>query len=288
MKFVYHIHSEEMLKTFLQRHNYSKKTISAIKRDGALIINRQPVTVRYMLKKDDQLIVKLPEEVPSTYLRPSNKHIEILYEDTYLIIVSKPVHLNCTPSREHPHDSLIERVMYYLNHSTNKVQYVVPHIVTRLDRNTTGIVIFTKHGHIHHLMSTFEIDKRYICVCYGKTKEQSMIEAPIGRNKDSIITRCITPSGKHAKTEYKTLSSHHSASLCEVKLHTGRTHQIRVHFKHIGHPLIGDDLYDGFHPRIQTQSLQCYKVKFRHPIYNKEIEIILDYKNLEKIYQSVN
>ena len=69
MKFVYHIHSEEMLKTFLQRHNYSKKTISAIKRDGALIINRQPVTVRYMLKKDDQLIVKLPEEVPSTYLQ---------------------------------------------------------------------------------------------------------------------------------------------------------------------------------------------------------------------------
>ena len=288
MKFVYHIHSEEMLKTFLQRHNYSKKTISAIKRDGALIINNQPVTVRYMLEKDDHLTVQLPDEVPSTYLLPSNKHIEILYEDTYLIIVSKPVHLNCAPSREHPHDSLIERVMYYLNHSTNTVQYVVPHIVTRLDRNTTGIVILTKHGHIHHLISTFEIDKRYICVCHGKTKEQSIIEAPIGRNKDSIITRCITSSGKYAKTEYKTLSSHQSASLCEVKLHTGRTHQIRVHFQYIGHPLIGDDLYDGFHPHIQTQSLQCYKVKFIHPIYNKEIEITIDYKNLEKIYKNIN
>ena len=113
------------------------------------------------------------------------------------------MHLNCAPSREHPHDSLIERVMYYLNHSTNKVEYVVPHIVTRLDRNTTGIVIFTKHGHLHHLMSTFEIDKRYICVCYGKTKEQSMIEAPIGRNKDSIITRCITSSVNMQKLNIK-------------------------------------------------------------------------------------
>ena len=101
-------------------------------------------------------------------------------------------------------------------------------------------------------------------MCYGKTKEQSMIEAPIGRNKDSIITRCITPSGKYAKTEYKTLSSHDSASLCEVKLHTGRTHQIRVHFKHIGHPLIGMTYMIVFILRFKHNLYSVIKVKFRH------------------------
>ncbi|BGE82875.1 RluA family pseudouridine synthase [Staphylococcus petrasii] len=293
MRFVYDIEHEETLKSFLQRHHYSKKTISAIKLNGALIINKLPVTVRKLMQQDDQLVVELPQEYPSEYLIPSSTPIEVIYEDDYLIVVAKPTQLNSTPSREHPHDSLIERVLYYLNHSSPKQnevddrhlqQNIVPHIVTRLDRNTSGIVIFAKHGHIHHLMSTINVDKRYICVCYGPTQENGIIEAPIARDDNSIITRTVSPTGKYAKTSYKTLKHNHKASLCEVTLHTGRTHQIRVHFDFIGHPLVGDDLYNGSHPKINTQSLQCYKVRFIHPIYNKEIEITIDYKRLEYIY----
>ncbi|MCE5096430.1 RluA family pseudouridine synthase [Staphylococcus devriesei] len=287
MKFVYSIHQEEMLKLFLQRHNYSKKTVSAIKRNGALIINEKPVTVRKVMYPGDQLTISLPQEEPSTYLIPSDKKIEILYEDAYLIVVSKPSQLNSTPSREHPHDSLIERVLHYLNESHISNETVVPHIVTRLDRNTRGVVIFSKHGHIHHLMSTLEIDKRYMCVCFGRTQEEGTIEAPIAREDHSIITRKVASSGKYAKTGYKTVKANQNASLCEVKLYTGRTHQIRVHFSYIGHALVGDDLYQGYHPRIHTQSLQCYKVRFKHPIYNREIEITMDYKQLEAIYNQL-
>ena len=102
---------------------------------------------------------------------PSRNPIEILYEDDYLIIVSKPNYLNSTPSREHPHDSLIERVLYYLNVGQLIDTSIVPHIVTRLDRNTKGIVIFAKHGHIHHLMTTSAIDKRYMCMLWSNAIE---------------------------------------------------------------------------------------------------------------------
>ncbi len=246
------------------------------------------------MQQNDQLVVELPQEYPSEYLIPSSTPVEVIYEDDYLIIVAKPIQLNSTPSREHPHDSLIERVLYYLNHSSLKQEdekpsqkNIVPHIVTRLDRNTSGIVIFAKHGHIHHLMSTIDVDKRYICVCYGKTNERDIIEAPIARSDNSIITRKVSSTGKYAKTSYITLKHDNKASLCEVTLHTGRTHQIRVHFDFIGHPLVGDDLYNGSHPTINTQSLQCYKVRFIHPIYNKEIEITIDYKQLEYIYNTL-
>ncbi len=284
MKFEYVIQHNEMLKSFLQRHQYSKKTISAIKHNGALIINNNHVTVRKMMMPGDELTIALPNETPSTYLIPSRNPIEILYEDDYLIIVSKPNYLNSTPSREHPHDSLIERVLYYLNVGQLIDTSIVPHIVTRLDRNTKGIVIFAKHGHIHHLMSTRTIDKRYMCVCYGQMPLNGVIEEPIARDSHSIITRKVDTSGKYAKTSFETVVAKPEASLCEIKLHTGRTHQIRVHFNYLGHPLVGDDLYGGSHPKIHTQSLQCYKVTFIHPIYNREIEIEIDYKWLQNIY----
>lgn len=284
MKFEYVIQHNEMLKSFLQRHQYSKKTISAIKHNGALIINNSHVTVRKMMMPGDELTIALPDETPSSYLIPSRNPIEILYEDDYLIIVSKPNYLNSTPSREHPHDSLIERVLYYLNVGQLIDTLIVPHIVTRLDRNTRGIVIFAKHGHIHHLMTTSAIDKRYMCVCYGQMLLNGVIEEPIARDSQSIITRKVDASGKYAKTSYETVMAKPEASLCEIKLHTGRTHQIRVHFNYIGHPLVGDDLYEGSHPEIHTQSLQCYKVTFIHPIYNREIEIEIDYKWLQNIF----
>lgn len=154
----------------------------------------------------------------------------------------------------------------------------------RLDRNTKGIVIFAKHGHIHHLMTTSAIDKRYMCVCYGQMQLSGVIEEPIARDSQSIITRKVDASGKYAKTSYETVMTKPEASLCEIKLHTGRTHQIRVHFNYVGHPLVGDDLYEGSHPEIYTQSLQCYKVTFIHPIYNREIEIEIDYKWLQNIF----
>ena len=118
-----------MLKSFT-RQQYSKRQLAPLNIMALLIINNNHVTVRKMMMPGDELTIALPNETPSTYLIPSHNSIELLYEDDYLIIVSKPNYLNSTPSREHPHDSLIERVLYYLNVGQLIDTSIVPHIVT--------------------------------------------------------------------------------------------------------------------------------------------------------------
>lgn len=136
--------------------------MSAIKNNGALIVNDEPVTVRKQLMPNDILEIHLPREIPSVNLIPYARKLEVLYEDAFIIIVTKPNNQNCTPSREHPHESLIEQVLY---HCQEHGENINPHIVTRLDRNTTGIVIFAKYGHIHHLFSKGNL-KKYILALY--------------------------------------------------------------------------------------------------------------------------
>ena len=225
MILTYQIVQSEPVKTFLKNQDYSKRTLSAIKLNGALLLNGSPVTVRHVMNKGDRL--------------------EVIYEDAYLIIVNKPQMQNCAPSREHPHGSLVEQVLAYY---TKKGEKINPHIVTRLDRNTSGLVVFAKFGHVHHLFSKVKFKKEYVALAYGHTQSSGVIEAPIARRSDSIIKREVNDKGKYAKTVYQRLMQNETASLCKVKLLTGRTHQIRVHFEYIGHPLIGDDLYGGNHP----------------------------------------
>lgn len=270
MHFLYNIQGEESVKAFLQRHSYSKTTMSAIKNNGALLVNGHQVTVRAVMYRGDQLKVQLPKEIPSENIAPFDAPLNILFEDDFLIIVAKPAHQNIAPSKEHPHESLLEQVYAY----TWQNNEVIPHVVTRLDRNTSGIVIFTKHGFIHHLMSQQSIDKRYLCICHGNVQSSDVIEAPIARDPSSIIQRQVSPNGKYARTSYTSLKQKNGYSLCEVKLMTGRTHQIRVHFQHIGHSLVGDDLYGSTRKDMQRQLLQCYQVAFPHPITNEQINIV--------------
>lgn len=284
MKFTYQITQQETVKTFLARHDFSKKTVSAIKQNGALIVNGQHVTVRKVLMPEDTLVIHLPREIHSSNLIPFHRPIEIIYEDDYIILVTKPNNQNCTPSREHPHESLIEQVLHYCQ---DKGENINPHIVTRLDRDTTGIVIFAKYGHIHHLFSKVKLEKVYTCLANGKTKLNDVIEANIRRSSDSIITREVSEDGKYAKTAYEVLTQNDNYSLCKVYLHTGRTHQIRVHFQYIGHSIVGDSLYGGSHEWVQGQTLQCTQVNFVHPITNKDIEITIDYKNLLNLFNEL-
>ena len=116
--------------------------------------------------------MRLPKEVPSANLVPYLKPLDILFEDDYIIIVFKPNGQNCAPSREHPHESLVEQVLGYLQ---DKGENTNPHIVTRLDRNTTGIVLFAKYGYIHYLFSKINMNKKYICLAHGLTKSSDVI-----------------------------------------------------------------------------------------------------------------
>nr|WP_243722091.1 RluA family pseudouridine synthase [Macrococcus goetzii] len=266
----YTIKEATTLKTFLQNQRYSKKSLSAIKQNGALLVNEHPVTVRANISQDDTLTVRLPDEIRSPYLITNHFPIEILYDDSFMIIVNKPSFMNTIPSQLHPHNSLLEAVYGYLE---QKFDNSVLHPVSRLDRNTSGIVVFAKHQLIHHLL-TNEIEKHYLLICLGEMKPKGNICMPIERSDTSIITRQVSVYGQNARTEYQLLQYNKimNISLVKARLHTGRTHQIRVHFYTLGHPLIGDTLY-GNDKKIDRHALHANEVRFNHPIYGNQINI---------------
>lgn len=266
----YAVTEQITVKEFLQHHQYSRKSISAIKQNGALLVNGRHVTVRYTMHKNDEFIVQLPVESRSPMLISSHIPISVHHNDDYLIIVSKPPFMNTIPSRQHPHDSLIEAVYGYLeSHGDSSVL----HPVSRLDRDTSGLVVFSKHQLTHHLL-TGKIEKYYHLLSSGLVKDRGNYVYPIDRASDSIITRTIDINGQHARTEYQRLhyNAEYDISFVRVKLHTGRTHQIRVHFSCASYPLIGDSLYGG-KPLLNRQALHAAEVRLNHPITGEALHI---------------
>jgi len=260
MELKFQVTEQMLLRTFLAEQAISKKSLSAIKLNGALLVNGKEQTVRAHVEPGDIVTVRLPAETPSASLEPSARPLTILYEDEALCIVNKPAGVSTMPSQLYPHDSLVERVLY---HFMQKGITGIPHIVTRLDRQTSGVVIFAKHQLIHHWMTGI-IDKLYLCAVTGYLTARGTIDLPIRRKSESIIERVTAPDGKPALTSYLTLIRHHY-SVALVRLHTGRTHQIRVHFKAIGHPLLGDTLY-GTDNSVERQALHAFQVTFKHPV----------------------
>lgn len=268
----YKVTSSMTLKEFLYDKGISRKSLSAIKQNGALLVNSENMTVRSLIQEGDKVTVCLPNELPSHNLKPFKMDLKVLFEDEWFIIVSKPALINIAPSREYPHHSLVEAVLYHMNKNEEQT---IPHIVTRLDRGTSGIVIFAKHQLLHHMISKTTLNKYYLAIVHGIVKQKyGQIEAPIGRAKHSIIEREVSEEGKFAHTEYEYLKDDKRNSLLKLKLLTGRTHQIRVHLAHIGHPIVGDSLYGYENKEICHQLLQCYNVEFKHPITMEKINII--------------
>ena len=201
-----------------------------------------------------------------------------MYEDAYFLIVNKEINLPSIPSRNAEDESLLERVNYYFR---EKNINSIPHIVTRLDKNTSGLVLIAKHRHIHALFSNMEIDKYYTALINGKIEQHGIIEAPIRRVSSSIIEREVGEDGEYAKTEYW-LEKHNlknNVSIVKLKLYTGKTHQIRVHMKYLGYPLLGDELYGGDVSLISRQALHCSNLAFIHPIIGEKINVSVNLPN---------
>lgn len=287
MKLKFIVKEQIILREFLIKKEISKKTLTRIKfdKDGSIKVNGQEQNVRFLLNTDDSVEITLPSEQFSDNVRFINEKINILYEDEYLLVVDKPKNLPTIPSRNNEDESLLEYINYYFK---NNNYTTVPHIVTRLDKNTSGIVLVAKHRHVHAMFNNVKFEKYYLALAHGKTPDNIIIEANIAREENSIITRKVDASGDYAKTELTTIKyiQDKNCSLIKLKLFTGRTHQIRVHCKHIGHPLLGDELYGGNTLYIKRHALHCNNIIFQHPITKKEINIISelhnDMKNLIK------
>lgn len=266
------------IKSFLAKQGISKKMLAKIKfQGGKITVNLQEKNVRYELQLGDQLEISLPKEEPHELLQVDNYPLSIVFEDEHLLIVNKPAGVPSIPAQYHPNGTMANRVKYYLQSQNYENQVV--HTVTRLDKDTSGLMLFAKHGFAHakldQQLQKKQLIKKYTALVSGKHHElplHGVISQPIARQEGSIMKRTIDPEGKYAKTEFWVKRQLTEASLVDIQLHTGRTHQIRVHFESLGCPLLGDDLYGGDSSHlIDRQALHCQELIFMHPFTGKEL-----------------
>ena len=194
----------------------------------------------------------------------------IAYEDDYLLIIDKPAGMLVHPTVNECGCTLYDYVTEYYQRKGITANI---HPVSRLDRHTSGLVIFAKEPIIQHWLSQQQMDKEYLAIVTGELpNDEGIIEAPIARKEGSIIERCVSENGKYAKTSYKLLAKRKDLSLLQVKLFTGRTHQIRVHMAYIGCPLFNDNLYGTPGPQSR-HALHAFKLRFIHPVSDTPVEI---------------
>lgn len=289
MKFSFTADRRAKVKTFLKSHDVSKALLAKVKfKGGNIWVNGVEQNAIYLLDVGDVVTIEIPDEESHETLTPIKHDLNIVYEDEHFLIINKPHGYASIPSILHSNTIANFVKNYYVERDYPNKQV---HIVTRLDKDTSGLMLFAKHGYAHarldKQLQQKTIQKRYYALVSGQGQlpDEGEIIALIARPDDSIITRCVHPSGKYAHTSYKVVARYGDVALVDIQLHTGRTHQIRVHFSHIGFPLLGDDLYGGrMDCGIQRQALHCHSIRFLDPftseINHQEINLTDDFDSV--------
>ena len=267
------------IKDFLLSNNISSKAISTLKKqvDG-ILVNGKGQFNNYKLQPNDILSINLDENNDYENIIATKMDLNILYEDDDIVIVNKSADITVHPSKKYFTNSLVNGLTYYYQ---NKNMDVKLHCITRLDKETSGCVLFAKNRIAANCLSNMvkqkEISKTYLSLASGKvSKQHFLISAPISRISKGNILRCVDfQTGKEALTECFLLEYYPSndISLLKCLLHTGRTHQIRVHLQYINHPIVSDSLYNKSCNLLLRQGLHCYNIKFIHPISHQLIDV---------------
>ncbi|HFI0464003.1 TPA: RluA family pseudouridine synthase [Streptococcus suis] len=278
--FLYQADQPKLIKHYFHDLDLPRGFTTAVKFQGQILKNGQPVSVRASLHAGDRLTLIAADEKGHDSVIPSFTPIEVVYEDRDILVVNKPYDLVSIPSIKDPDSSMANRIKGYYVSKDYPDQVI--HIVTRLDRDTSGLMLIAKHRLCHALLDRAiqagGIQKYYYALS-TRTDWQAhgLIDAPIARSQESLITRTVHPSGKSALTEYWLAQSFEGGSLLKLQLHTGRTHQIRVHLTWMGGPLIGDDLYGGpLSPELSRQALHCGELNFIHPFTKAPLQLKQD------------
>lgn len=267
------------IKDFLLSNNISSKAISTLKKqvDGILVNGKVQFT-NYKLQPNDILSINLDENNDYENIIATKMDLNILYEDDDIVIVNKSADITVHPSKKYFTNSLVNGLTYYYQHKNMDVKL---HCITRLDKETSGCVLFAKNRIAANCLSNMvkqkEISKTYLSLASGKvSKQHFLISAPISRISKGNILRCVDfQTGKEALTECFLLGYYPSndISLLKCLLHTGRTHQIRVHLQYINHPIVSDSLYNKSCNLLLRQGLHCYNIRFIHPISHQLIDV---------------
>ena len=282
MEFKYIIENSEYktVKDVLKNYFFiSSRLLLKLKRNKKIFLNN--VYCNNLAKNisvNDTVSFSLDQEEDNSNIVATNIPLNIVYEDDCLLIINKQPNVAIHPSMLHYDNSLSNGVKFYFD-SIGLKKKIRP--VNRLDRNTSGLVIFAKNEYVQEFlikqMQNNAFSKEYLAILEGILNEKKgTIIAPIARKKDSIIERCIDESGDFSITHYKVIKEFNNLSLVNFKLETGRTHQIRVHSSYIGHPILGDDLYGNKSSLICRQALHSYKISFTHPKTRKKICFEID------------
>ncbi|RBW69951.1 RluA family pseudouridine synthase [Bacillus taeanensis] len=266
-------HEGLLLRDFLRHEKQISRTLlTDIKfKGGKIVVNGKEERVRYEVNVGDQIEVYFPKEQRSETMKPIHLPLTIVYEDDHFLLVNKPPNITTIPSRQELNVSLAQAVLYYYE------QHHIPstiHVVNRLDRDTSGLVLIAKHRYVHDLLSKQQKQKTmkrtYLAFVHGIVeKGKEKINRPIGRKEGSIIEREVREDGQAAVTHYQVLEQWKQYALLALSLETGRTHQIRVHMASLQHPLLGDTLYGGRRDFINRQALHSHTLTFYHPFLEK-------------------
>ncbi len=264
-----------------QKFDLSNRLFTKLIRDKRIFVNGVNIDTRLKVTENDVITIDLNYEEDNSNIVSKQMNLDIVYEDEAMLIINKPSGIAIHPSIRHYEDSIASGVKYYFE-TIGIHKKIRP--VNRLDLNTSGLVIFAKNEYIQEnlikQMQTKTFTKEYLAIVTGVLEyKKGIIDKPIERKEGSIIERCVSETGQRAITEYEVISEFSNNNLVKCRLLTGRTHQIRVHFAYIGHPLLGDSLYGKKSDLIEGQALHCYKLKFLHPVTSKELVIKCDLSN---------
>ncbi len=269
-----------VIREFLKEElELSSRLIRRAAIEKRIFVNKEAVRMRKVLHTGDIVEVKL-ERVESQNIIPEKMDLNIVYEDEDILVLNKPPYTVVHPTRGYPTGTLANGILYYFN-ETN--QNCIVRLVSRLDMDTSGLIIIAKNQYAHMALSKEmqlnHLEKRYLAVVHGHLeKEEGTIDLPIFKpeNEESIFKRVIDERGQRSITHYKVVKKFKNADLVECLLETGRTHQIRVHLSHIGHPIYGDTLY-GYGEEekelIPRQALHAYGLDFKSPRTKEKLSL---------------
>ncbi len=258
------------VKDFLRKHcSVSARTLTKLKRtEMGITRNGEHIRSIDILRAGDIIDLNFPKD--HMYIEPVDLPVEVVYEDDQIIIFNKPPHMPVHPVKDHKLDTLANAAAF---HALNKGENYIFRVINRLDKDTSGLVLSAKNAYAAAFLKN-HTEKLYFALCEGRIEGSGTIDEPLRLKEGHGIQREIGEGGVRAVTHYKAVKNYNDEyTLLEIRLETGRTHQIRAHFSCKGHPLAGDDMYGGSTEKFPRQCLHCGEIRFIHPESGKELTV---------------